>query len=96
LALAVNVGVAGLQYKYRTGDSNMRSVWLCSRNDAIGNLAVLAAAVLVGVTQTAWPDLLVAALMATLGLTASVSVIRQARAEIRGEAPAGTSHSHSH
>lgn len=96
LALAVNVSVAGLQYKYRTGDSNMRSVWLCSRNDAIGNLAVLVAAVLVGYTQTAWPDLVVAALMASLGVSASVSVIKQARAEIRGEVVAPASHSHRH
>jgi len=96
MALAVNVGVAAMQYRYRNGDSNMRSVWLCSRNDAIGNLAVLGAALLVGVTQTAWPDLAVAALMATLGLTASFSVIKQARAELRGEAPAGDSHSHGH
>ena len=70
LALAVNVGVAAIQYRYRNGDSNMRSVWLCSRNDAIGNIAVLCAAVLVGVTQTAWPDLLVAALMASLACSA--------------------------
>jgi len=97
LALAVNVGVAALQYRYRNGDSNMRSVWLCSRNDAIGNLAVLAAALLVGVTQTAWPDLVVAALMASLGLSASVSVIRQARGELRGEPPrAADSHGHFH
>ncbi|WP_370263549.1 cation transporter [Limnobacter sp.] len=82
MALVVNVGVAAIQYRYRNGDSNMRSVWLCSRNDAIGNLAVLAAALLVGVSQTAWPDLVVAALMASLGLSASISVIRQARAEI--------------
>ncbi len=96
MALSVNVGVAAIQYRYRNGDSNMRSVWLCSRNDAIGNLAVLGAALLVGVTQTAWPDLAVAALMATLGLTASFSVIKQARAEIRCEAPAAASHSHGH
>ena len=96
LALSVNVGVAAIQYRYRNGDSNMRSVWLCSRNDAIGNLAVLGAALLVGVTQTAWPDLAVAALMATLGLTASFSVIRQARAEMRGEVSAPPPHSHSH
>lgn len=96
MALSVNVSVAAIQYRYRKGDSNMRSVWLCSRNDAIGNLAVLGAAVLVGVTQTAWPDLAVAALMATLGLTASVSVIKQARAELRGEAVAQAPHSHSH
>ena len=82
LALAVNVGVAAIQYRFRNGDSNMRSVWLCSRNDAIGNIAVLCAAVLVGLTQAAWPDLLVAALMASLGLSSSVSVIRQARSEI--------------
>ena len=96
MALSVNVGVAAIQYRYRNGDSNMRSVWLCSRNDAIGNLAVLGAALLVGVTQTAWPDLVVAALMATLGLTASFSVIRQARAEIRGEVSVPPPHSHSH
>ena len=96
LALSVNVGVAAIQYRYRNGDSNMRSVWLCSRNDAIGNLAVLGAALLVGVTQTAWPDLAVAALMATLGLTASFSVIRQARAEMRGEVSVPPPHSHSH
>lgn len=83
LALAVNVGVAAIQYRYRNGDSNMRSVWLCSRNDAIGNIAVLCAALMVGFTQAAWPDLLVAALMASLGLSSSVSVIRQARSEIR-------------
>lgn len=82
LALTVNVGVAAIQYRFRNGDSNMRSVWLCSRNDAIGNIAVLCAAVLVGFTQTAWPDLIVAALMASLGLSSSVSVIRQARSEI--------------
>lgn len=96
LALTVNVGVAALQYRYRNGDSNMRSVWLCSRNDAIGNLAVLGAAVLVGYTQTAWPDLIVAALMASLGLSASVSVIKQAHAEIRGDTQAPAPHSHTH
>ncbi|HEX4843571.1 MAG TPA: cation transporter [Limnobacter sp.] len=96
MALIVNVGVAAMQYRYRNGDSNMRSVWLCSRNDAIGNLAVLGAALLVGLTQTAWPDLAVAALMAFLGLTSAIGVIRQARAEMRGEATEGASHSHGH
>lgn len=86
LALAVNVGVAAIQYRFRNGDSNMRSVWLCSRNDAIGNIAVLCAAVLVGFTQAAWPDLIVAALMASLGLSSSVTVIRQARSEINSAA----------
>jgi Co/Zn/Cd efflux system component len=83
LALAANVAVAIMLYAFRQGDANMRSVWLCSRNDAIGNLAVMAAALGVFGTGQAWPDLLVAALMAGLGLTAAVSVIRQARADIR-------------
>ena len=82
LALAANVGVALLLYAYRDGDANMRSVWLCTRNDAIGNLAVLAAALGVFGTGHAWPDLVVAAVMATLALTAARSVLRQARAEL--------------
>lgn len=83
LALLSNLGVAWLLYAFREGDANMRSVWLCSRNDAIGNLAVLAAAVGVFGTGTAWPDLIVASLMATLALHAGWTVLRQARAEIR-------------
>jgi Co/Zn/Cd efflux system component len=86
LALVANVGVAALLYAWREGDSNMRSVWLCTRNDAIGNLAVLAAALGVFGTGSAWPDLGVAAVMAVLALTAARSVIEQARAELRGEA----------
>ncbi len=82
LALAVNVGVAILLYAWRDGDANMRSVWLCSRNDAIGNLAVMAAAVGVFRTGSAWPDLLVAGVMGTLAITAGVSVVRQARGEL--------------
>ena len=82
LALAANVGVALLLYAWRDGDANMRSVWLCTRNDAIGNLAVLAAALGVFGTGSAWPDLLVAAVMATLALTAARSVLMQARAEL--------------
>ena len=82
LALAVNLGVAWLLYAYREGDANMRSVWLCTRNDAIGNLAVLGAAVGVFGTGHAWPDLIVAAVMAVLALTASVSVLRHAHAEL--------------
>src|SRR5690606_32603446 len=66
LALAVNVAVAALLYRYRTGDADMRSVWICSRNDAIGNAAVIAAALGVVGTASAWPDLLVAMIMATL------------------------------
>jgi len=87
LALAVNVGVAIMLYAWRNGDANMRSVWLCSRNDAIGNVAVAIAALGVFSTGSAWPDLLVAGVMATLALTASVTVVRHARAELALAAP---------
>jgi Co/Zn/Cd efflux system component len=87
LALVVNTGVAVLLYTFRTGDANMRSVWLCSRNDALSNLAVMLAALGVFGTGSAWPDLAVAAVMAVLALGAGVSVIRQARSELGG-APA--------
>jgi Co/Zn/Cd efflux system component len=83
VALAVNAGVAWMLYSYRTGDANMRSVWICSRNDAIGNVAVILAAVGVFGTGSAWPDLLVASLMAALALTGSWSVIRQARKDLQ-------------
>ncbi|HEX7891174.1 MAG TPA: cation transporter [Ramlibacter sp.] len=82
LALLANVGVAVLLYAYRDGDANMRSVWLCTRNDAIGNVAVMLAAVGVFGTGTRWPDLLVAAVMAGLALSAGLSVVRQARREL--------------
>jgi Co/Zn/Cd efflux system component len=83
LAFAVNLFVALLLFKYRNGDSNMRSVWLCTRNDALGNLAVVIAAVGVFGTQSHWPDLLVAGFIASLALTSSYSVIRQARCELQ-------------
>lgn len=86
-ALAANVGVALLLYRHRGGDSNMRSVWICSRNDAIGNVAVGLAALGVFGTGTAWPDLLVAALMATLAITGAATVLRQARLELRTSPP---------
>jgi Co/Zn/Cd efflux system component len=82
LALLANLSVAALLYAYRTGDANMRSVWLCTRNDAIGNVAVMAAAAGVLLTGSAWPDLIVAVMMATLGLVAAFSVVAQARAEL--------------
>jgi Co/Zn/Cd efflux system component len=82
-ALAVNVGVAALLYRYREGDANMRSVWLCSRNDAIGNVAVLIAAAAVFGTGSVWPDVVVAATLAALGLTSGRAVIAQARLELR-------------
>lgn len=78
MALITNLGVAWMLYRYREGDANLRSVWLCSRNDAIGNLAVMVAALGVFGTGQAWPDLAVAALMAALGLSAAVSVWRDA------------------
>ena len=85
LALVANVGVAWMLYAFREGDANMRSVWLCSRNDAIGNLAVMAAAVGVMGTGTAWPDLAVASLMAALALSGGWSVLQQTRREMSEE-----------
>ncbi|MGE6660360.1 cation transporter [Pseudomonas sp. NPDC077408] len=82
LALIANVVVALMLYAFREGDSNMRSVWLCSRNDAIGNLAVMIAAAGVFGTGAAWPDLVVALVMAGLALSAGFSVVRQARQEL--------------
>ena len=82
LALLVNVAIALLLFSYRQGDANMRSVWICSRNDAIGNCAVLAAALGVFGTGQAWPDLLVAVIMATLAIWGSIEVFAQARGEL--------------
>ena len=82
LALAANTGVAIMLYRFRTGDANMRSVWICSRNDAIGNIAVMAAALGVFGTGTAWPDLIVAAILALLGISGGVQIVRQARREL--------------
>ena len=82
LALAANAGVALLLYRYRTGDANTRSVWICSRNDAIGNVAVMLAAFGVFGTGSAWPDLIVATIMATLALTGGIQVLRQAVTEL--------------
>ena len=81
IALIANGGVALMLYRYRSGDANMRSVWICSRNDAIGNLAVLLAAAGVIGTGTAWPDLAVAAIIAGLGITGGAQIIRQSLAE---------------
>lgn len=83
LALAANVGVALLLYRYRMGDANMRSVWICSRNDAIGNVAVMVAALGVFGTGSAWPDLIVASIMAALALTGGLQVMRQAWGELK-------------
>jgi Co/Zn/Cd efflux system component len=78
LALAANVASVLMLMRHKDGDANVRSVWLCSRNDAIGNVAVMAAALGVWGTATAWPDLAVAAIMAGLFLTSSVNILRQA------------------
>jgi Co/Zn/Cd efflux system component len=82
LALAVNFGVGMMLYRFREGDANMRSVWLCTRNDVIANILVLIAAAGVFGTGTIWPDVGVAAFLAILGLTSGRVVIRQARAEL--------------
>jgi len=89
LAMTVNVGVALMLYRFRSGDANMRSVWLCSRNDALSNVAVMLAALGVFGTASAWPDLLVAGVMAVLALSSSWSVLRQARGELRAVTVAG-------
>jgi Co/Zn/Cd efflux system component len=86
VALLANVGVAVMLYRYREGDANMRSVWLCSRNDAIGNFAVMAAAVGVFGTGTLWPDIAVAAVMAALALSAAAQTVHQALGEMNGGA----------
>jgi Co/Zn/Cd efflux system component len=83
IALLANVGVAVLLYAFREGDADMRAVWLCTRNDAIGNLAVLLAALGVFGTRTGYPDLLVAAVMATLALLSARTVIAHARRELQ-------------
>jgi len=82
LALVTNLGVAWLLWAHRNGDSNVRSVWLCTRNDAIGNIAVLLAAVGVLGTRTAWPDLAVGIIMATLALSSAWQIMRHARWEL--------------
>ncbi|MCB1415086.1 MAG: cation transporter [Nitratireductor sp.] len=83
LALAANVASVLLLIAYKDGDANVRSVWLCSRNDAIGNVAVMIAALGVWGTATGWPDLIVAAIMASLFLSSAWQIITQALAEKR-------------
>jgi Co/Zn/Cd efflux system component len=83
LALVANLTVAGLLYRYRQGDSQAMSVWLCTRNDCIVNIAVMIAGAGVWASQTPWPDIAVAAMVAALGLTSAVRIIRQALGEMR-------------
>ncbi|MGK6324532.1 cation transporter [Sphingomonas sp. DT-51] len=83
LALAANLLCAALLWRHRHGEANRRSVWICSRNDAIGNVAVVAAALGVFGTRTAWPDIAVAAILAGLGLSGGGQIMRQALTELR-------------
>lgn len=82
VALVVNVFCALLLYKYRKGDINIRSVWICSRNDALGNIAVMLAAGGVFVTATVWPDVLVAAILAGLALHGAYQILSQSLKKI--------------
>jgi Co/Zn/Cd efflux system component len=82
-AFVANAASFGLLWAYRVGDANMRSAWICTRNDVLGNLSVLAAAAGVFGTGTGWPDIIVAAVMASLALQGAVVVIRQALGELR-------------
>ncbi len=88
LALVANLAVAVLLYRFRKGDANAESVWLCTRNDALGNAAILLAALGVFGTGTAWPDLVVALVMAGLGVSSGWRVLRSAGRELRGHAKA--------
>jgi Co/Zn/Cd efflux system component len=83
LALVANATSVLILMRYKDGDANVRSVWLCSRNDAIGNIAVMIPALAVWGTATKWPDLLVAAIMASLFLTSSIQILRQSFRELR-------------
>jgi Co/Zn/Cd efflux system component len=87
-ALAANAASFGLLYAYRRGDANMRSAWICTRNDVLGNLAVLLAAAGVFGTGTGWPDMIVAAIMAGLAIQGAVVVVRQSLGEFRQPVPA--------
>ena len=84
-ALVANAVSFWLLWQHRTGDANMRSAWICTRNDVLGNLAVLIAAAGVFGTGTGWPDVIVAAVMAILALQGAVAVIRQARSELQSD-----------
>jgi Co/Zn/Cd efflux system component len=87
-ALLANSLSFALLWSRRHGDANMRSAWICTRNDVLGNLAVLIAAAGVFGTGTGWPDLIVAAIMAALAIQGAATVVRQAIAELRQPAPA--------
>ncbi|AGI69007.1 putative cobalt-zinc-cadmium resistance protein czcD [Octadecabacter antarcticus 307] len=96
LAFAANVASVLLLMRYKDGDANVRSVWLCSRNDAIGNVAVLIASVAVWLTATAWPDLVVAIFMAGLFLRSAQLILVQSWQELRSGEDTGALDSHGH
>jgi len=83
VALAANAASFALLWAYRGGDANMRSAWICTRNDVLGNLTVLLAAAGVFGTGTGWPDIIVAAIMAGLALQGAWIVVRQSLSELR-------------
>jgi Co/Zn/Cd efflux system component len=87
-ALAANAASFGILWAYRADDANMRSAWICTRNDVLGNAAVLLAALGVFGTGTGWPDIVVAAIMASLALQGAVTVVRQSLDELRQPQPA--------
>jgi Co/Zn/Cd efflux system component len=88
LALTANAASFGFLWAYRHGDANMRSAWICTRNDVLGNLAVLMAALGVLGTGTGWPDIIVAGIMAGLAIQGAAVVVRQSLGELRSPAPA--------
>jgi len=90
VALMANAGVALMLFRFRRGDADMRSVWICSRNDAIGNVVVMLAALGVLGTGTLWPDVIVAAIMAALSMTGGWTIMRQARSEMGATAQRAT------
>ena len=96
MALAANVASVLLLMRYKDGDANVRSVWLCSRNDAVGNVAVMVASVAVWFTATAWPDLIVAVIMAGLFLRSAQLILVQAWQEYKDSENASESSEHGH
>ena len=89
LAMLANLASVAILFRWRDGDANVRSVWLCSRNDAIGNVAVVVAAGLVWLTGTGWPDIIVALFMSALFLRSAASILRQSMDEMRDARMAG-------
>ena len=96
LALAANMASVLLLMRYKDGDANVRSVWLCSRNDAIGNVAVMFASGAVWLTASAWPDLIVAIVMAGLFLRSSQLILVQAWREFQSGEDLGAAESQAH